>query len=92
MSAPDESPQVPDLLLEIDIRGGDAALLRVISTLHHRHAGVRSLNYDGSGQDPRLRVQLAGGATRSGHLVGALGRCVEVLGVRPVSPSGGVWA
>jgi hypothetical protein len=93
MSAPSEPPtQHPDLLLEIDVQGGDAALLRVISTLHHRHAHVRSLTYDGSSEDSHLRVRVAGGATRRGHLVGALGRCVEVLSVRPLSVSEGVRA
>ncbi len=93
MSAPDEIPTPqPDLLLEIDIQGGDAALLRVISTLHHRHAHVRSLTYERSNQDSHMRVRVADGALRRGHLVGALARCVEVLSVRPVSASEGVRA
>jgi hypothetical protein len=81
-----------DLLLEIDVQAGDAALLRVISTLHHRQAHVTSLTYDGSGHEPHLRVRVAAGATRRGPLVGALRRCVDVLSVRPVPVSEGVWA
>jgi hypothetical protein len=93
MSAPTETPTLhPDLLLEIDVCGGDAALLRVIATLHHRRARVRSLTYDGSSQDSHLQVRIAGGAMRRGHLIGALGRCVDVLSVRPVPTSEGVLA
>lgn len=93
MSVPDQTPTPhPDLLLEIDVQGGDAALLRVISTLHHRHAHVRSLTYESCKQDSRLQVRIADGAMRRGHLVGALARCVEVISVRPVSASEGVQA
>jgi hypothetical protein len=73
-----------DLLLEIEVTPGDAALLRVVSTLHHRHASVRSLRFEGLGHSSQLRVRVADGATRGGTLIGALRRCVDVLNVRPV--------
>jgi acetolactate synthase regulatory subunit len=81
-----------DLLLEIDVASDDAALLRVVSTLHHRHARVRSLTFDGLGRGARVRVQVTGAATRSGTLVGALGRCVDVLSVRRLTTSEAVPA
>ena len=93
MSTPKEAPaHQPDLLLEIDVAAGDAALLRVISTLHNRQALVRSLTYDGSSQRSHLRVRIAAGAARRGHLVGALRRCVDVLSVRPAPATEGVSA
>lgn len=92
--SPCDPVRVPaaDLLLEIDVAPGDAALLRVVSTLHHRHARVRALTFDGAGRDARLRVRVTEGTTRSGALVGALGRCVDVLGVRSLPASEGVGA
>lgn len=85
MSSPKRAlPVQPDLLLDIDVRGGEAALLRVVATLHQRHARVRSLTYDGTTQEPRLQVRIDVAAPRRGHLVGALGRCVDVLRIRCV--------
>jgi acetolactate synthase regulatory subunit len=79
--------QHPDMLLEIEMRPGDAALLRVISTLHQRQAQVRTLAYDDSNDRPRLSVLVASQTGRS-FLVGALQRCVDVLSVRvPASES-----
>ncbi|GAB3879028.1 hypothetical protein [Terrabacter terrigena] len=94
MPAPTETPKLqPDLLLEIDVRSGDASLLRVISTLHHRHARVQSLTYEGSGgQISHLRVRVAVGAPRRGHLVSALDRCVDVVRVLPVPTFEGATA
>lgn len=93
MSTPNEAPQPPpDLLLEIDVRSGDASLLRVMSTLHHRHARVKSLSYEGSGQVSHLRVRVSVGAARRGHLVSALDRCVDVLSVLPVPTFEGATA
>ena len=97
LSAPNETPNGtptlhPDLLLEIKVCGGDAGLLRVIATLHHRRARVRSLTYDASSQDSHLRVRIAGGGMRRGHLIGALDRCVDVLSVRPATVSETVMA
>ena len=93
MSAPNETATLqPDLLLEIDVRSGDASLLRVISTLHHRHARVQSLSYEGSGQISHLRVRVAVGAPRRIHLVRALDRCVDVLSVLSVPALEGATA
>lgn len=93
MTATRPTPQhQPDLLLEIDVQAGDAALLRVVATLHQRQAQVRTLTYDGSGQDSQLRVRVAGTATRRGHLVSALRRCVDVVSVRPLPASEGARA
>ncbi len=80
--------QHPDMLLEIEMRPGDAALLRVISTLHQRQAQVRTLAYDDSNDRPRLSVRVATQSGSRAFLVGALQRCVDVLSVRvPASES-----
>ena len=81
-----------DLLLEIEVTPGDAALLRVVSTLHHRHASVASLRFDGLSHGSQLQVRVADGAIRGVTLIGALHRCVDVLDVRPVVAFEGAWA
>jgi acetolactate synthase regulatory subunit len=81
--------QHPDTLLEIEVRPGDAALLRVISTLHQRQAHVRTLAYDDSNDHPRLSVRVASQTGSRAFLVGALQRCVDVLSVHvPTSEAG----
>jgi hypothetical protein len=76
-----------DLMLEIDVAAGDDALLRVVSTLHHRHARVRSLTFEGLVNPSRLRVTVAEGATREFTLERVLRRCIDVLDVRLVPTS-----
>ena len=74
--------QHSDMLLEIDVRPGDAALLRVVSTLHQRQAHVRTLTYDDSNECPRLSVRVVNPNANRAFLVSALQRCVDVLSVR----------